>query len=145
MTPERWKRVDQLYHSARERERGRRGQFPAEACAGDLDLLREVESLLAQDSARDAILDRPAWEGAGALLDATVSRFSASGQLGPYRIERPIGEGGTGVVYRALDTRLNRPVAIKFLSFGGADQAMPANRKFVMTRRCGVVCCFGQS
>lgn len=56
MTPERWKRVDQLYHSARERERGRRGQFLAEACAGDLDLLREVESLLAQDSARDAIL-----------------------------------------------------------------------------------------
>jgi serine/threonine protein kinase len=39
----------------------------------------------------------------------------AGTQLGPYRIETVIGEGGVGVVYRALDTKLNRPVAVKFL------------------------------
>ena len=33
--------------------------------------------------------------------------------LGPYRIEKPIGAGGMGAVYRARDTRLNRDVAIK--------------------------------
>jgi serine/threonine protein kinase len=44
-------------------------------------------------------------------------------QLGPYRIEQPLGEGGMGVVYRALDTKLNRPVAIKFLSDKLADAA----------------------
>src|SRR2546428_3025146 len=49
-------------------------------------------------------------------------------QLGPYRIEAALGEGGMGVVYRALDTKLNRPVAVKFLFDDLADTA--ARRRF---------------
>src|SRR5690242_11261605 len=49
-------------------------------------------------------------------------------EIGPYRIESPLGEGGMGTVYLALDTKLNRPVAIKFLSDAVADAA--ARRRF---------------
>jgi serine/threonine protein kinase len=54
--------------------------------------------------------------------------FADGREIGPYRIEALLGEGGMGTVYRALDTKLNRPVAIKFLSTGLADTA--ARRRF---------------
>ncbi|HEY0788644.1 MAG TPA: serine/threonine protein kinase, partial [Thermoanaerobaculia bacterium] len=43
-------------------------------------------------------------------------RFMTGDRLGPYEIVAPIGEGGMGEVYRAVDRRLARPVAIKILS-----------------------------
>src|SRR6267142_1724005 len=54
--------------------------------------------------------------------------LSFGAQIGYYRIESQLGEGGMGVVYQALDTKLNRPVAIKFLSSELADAA--ARRRF---------------
>jgi serine/threonine protein kinase len=36
-------------------------------------------------------------------------------KLGPYEIQSPLGAGGMGEVYRALDTRLQRTIAIKIL------------------------------
>ena len=49
-------------------------------------------------------------------------------QVGPYRIQSKLGEGGMGEVFRAFDTKLNRPVAIKFLPAALADA--PARRRF---------------
>src|SRR6476659_3945704 len=54
--------------------------------------------------------------------------LSFGSQIGYYRIESQLGEGGMGIVYRALDTKLNRPVAIKLLSSELADAA--ARRRF---------------
>ena len=47
--------------------------------------------------------------------------FTAGSEIGPYRIENQVGEGGMGVVFKALDTRLNRRVAVKLLSDKLAD------------------------
>jgi serine/threonine protein kinase len=57
-----------------------------------------------------------------------LRRLTAGTEVGTYRIESALGEGGMGTVYRALDTKLNRPVAIKFLSDELADAA--ARRRF---------------
>ena len=48
METERWRKIEELYHSALEREGSRRAAFVEQACGGDESLRREVESLLAQ-------------------------------------------------------------------------------------------------
>jgi serine/threonine protein kinase len=60
--------------------------------------------------------------------DSGHKPLTVGAQIGSYRIECQIGEGGMGTVYRALDTKLNRPVAIKFLSNELAD--VGARRRF---------------
>jgi serine/threonine protein kinase len=56
------------------------------------------------------------------------SPFPVGQRIGVYEVQAALGEGGMGVVHRALDTKLNRPVAIKFLSDDLADAA--ARRRF---------------
>jgi predicted Ser/Thr protein kinase len=119
MSPERLQEVEKLYHAARELEPGQRSALLAGACSGDEELRREVESLLAQDPAREGLLDRPA---AGLLEEAPVPALTAGALLGPYQIEAPIGAGGMGEVYRAIDTRLGRAVAIKTMQRKFSDR-----------------------
>jgi serine/threonine protein kinase/Tol biopolymer transport system component len=108
MTPERWRQVEEIYHAALEREPGQRAALLAQA---DPEVRKEVESLLAQASG-DGLLDHPA---ADLLGEPSVTQLAAGSQLGPYKIEAPIGAGGMGEVFRATDTRLRRTVAIKIL------------------------------
>ena len=58
MSPERWQRVEQLYHSALERSAEERAAYLAAECAGDGELQREVESLINDGDKRGAFLER---------------------------------------------------------------------------------------
>jgi serine/threonine protein kinase/cephalosporin-C deacetylase-like acetyl esterase len=109
MNQARWRQIERLCHEALERESSGRAAFLDEACAGDADLRREVESLIAQESAGRDFLEAPtAPQGEGVAL-------APGARLGPYEIVALIGAGGMGEVYKARDTRLDRTVAIKVL------------------------------
>lgn len=112
MTPAHRRQIEELYQAAR--DPARRAQVLA---AADPALRAEVESLLAQDSSH---------AGTGSNSPTTV--ITSGVQVGTYKIEGLLGAGGMGEVFRAVDTKLNRPVAIKFLSSELADTA--ARRRF---------------
>lgn len=114
MTPERWKQIERLYHAALERDGNQRAAYLQQACAGDGELRREVESLLKRDGA-GGLLERPVAQEAAKMIGKDESQPLTGKRLGPYEVLSKIGAGGMGDVYRAVDTKLRRDVAIKVL------------------------------
>lgn len=126
MTPERWRDVERIYHAALERTADLRTAFLTEACGGDAALLREVESLLASGTRASGFIETPAADAYPALAAIVASERrglpapSTTGQFvgrvfGVYEVSALIATGGMGEVYRGVDTRLDRIVAIKTL------------------------------
>ena len=125
MTPERWRLVEEMHEAALECEPARRLTFVRESCAGDEELRREVESLLALHSAVEDFMKVPA---AGLLAQAMaedpdvvetpVSSSGTTSRIGDYRIIRELGRGGMGVVYEAEQQPLKRTVALKLIRGG---------------------------
>ncbi|HEU4691821.1 MAG TPA: protein kinase, partial [Vicinamibacterales bacterium] len=125
MTPERWREIERLYYAALERDAAERAAFLNEAC-GDEGLRHEVESLLAyHDTANDftalpgitADLARlsPIRNAVRRTQESSVPGRLVGRVFGSYELQALIAAGGMGEVYRAVDTRLNRTVAVKTL------------------------------
>jgi len=127
VNPERWRHIERLYHAALQHPLPEREAFLERECRGDAGLRREVETLLSGERA-EHFLDQPAAAVAAQMVSEPGIPSLTGIRLGVYELQAPLGAGGMGVVYRALDTNLHRPVAIKFLSDAIAHPA--ARRRF---------------
>jgi len=115
MTPHEWELVGEIYHAACDVQPEKLSEFLDVACEGDAALRREVESLLAaRGQAENFISDPIAGNLAKDLLHSNSP--SANDMIGHYRVVSKIGSGGMGEVFHAVDTRLDRNVAVKMLS-----------------------------
>ncbi len=121
-----WVQIKEVYDRALGLRREERERILAEACAGDADLRREVESLLAAHEDAGTFLQAPAVEVAAREIIAdqfisTVTVISSAApnligrELANYRIISLLAKGGMGEVYLAQDTSLRRKIALKIL------------------------------
>ena len=112
---ERDQKVEDVFHAALVLGADQRADFLASACGDDEVLRREVESLLHYKERTQSPLKTPVVEYAFRALAESADESFIGKTIDHYQILSQIGEGGMGLVYAALDQRLNRKVALKFL------------------------------
>src|SRR6266850_2487696 len=114
MTPERWERVQELYHSAQAHAESDRVRFLADACSGDDALRREVQAMLDQPVSTGSFIAFLGGPAPAHLKNIDGANLTGR-RLGSYQVLSLLGRGGMGEVYRAHDAKLGRDVAIKVL------------------------------
>src|SRR5262245_30350716 len=125
MNPERWRQIETLFHAACEREPAQRDAFLEAACAGDEELRRRIDLLLAEYD-RGGNTPGSAVPDLAAEWSSEKARLQSGTVLGKYRIERPLGQGGMGTVFLAYDTVLQRRLALKVLRSPAEDESSHA-------------------
>ena len=120
MTPEHWKKVEEIFESALQRPPQERSAFLAEACGDDAPLRGQVETLLLSLERAGNFMEASAF-GVGlseTMVEETPTIIGK--RLGSYRIEKEIGRGGMGSVYLATraDDEFQKQVAIKLIKRG---------------------------
>ena len=126
MTPERWQKVKEICFAVLDREPEERSAALQELCAGDDELRRDAEVMIA-DVCREESLYVPASPRGVATPAALTPLAALAGGgaadwkpdvIGEFRIVRIVGEGGMGVVYEARQQEPSRTVALKVIRPG---------------------------
>ena len=115
-----WENVKEVFLAASERPFDERAAFIAEKCGEDIELLKEVDSLLAAYDSDTQFIETPAVDLSSILPNETTN--GAGKNFGKYKVVREIGRGGMGAVFLAQrdDGEFEQQVAVKVLS-----QALP--------------------
>jgi serine/threonine protein kinase len=127
VTPERFRKVEEVFDAAADAPAGERTAVLDRLCAGDAELRTEVESLLISMAGAPTQIQGAIGRAAGEVTEAATG--SVPRRIGPYRLEREIGHGGMGAVYLAVrdDDEYRTAVAIKLLH-GGLETAQAVAR-----------------
>jgi serine/threonine protein kinase len=115
MKPERWKKLDALFHEALELQGEARAVHLAKACGDDGQLRVEAERLIAAHERESSFIDAPIFAEAAKLADDYHIESPIGHRIGPYKVISQLGRGGMGEVFLAEDSRLGRKVALKVL------------------------------
>jgi hypothetical protein len=94
-----WRRIEEVFHEAVDLAPRDRAAFLDHTCAGDSELRRQVESLLASDDSKDGMLHAAI---ANAVDQLPAESDITGKQIGPYVVTGLIGKGGMGEVWRAI-------------------------------------------
>lgn len=130
--PERWERVQSLFHEALDLDQAERDAFVAALSARDPGLANELRKLLEADTGGSSVLDAGVGPLAGGLLGRESVADRRGDRFGPYRVVSFLGEGGMGTVYRVVRDDLGSDAALKLLR----DAALsPARRARFMTEQ----------
>ncbi len=115
MSPQDWEKVSELFEAVEGLGPPERAAFLDRECGDSPEIRREIESLLAAHSDAGDFINVPIVPDLQFPARENNANSLAGARFGHYVIERSIGSGGMGDVYLALDTRLNRRVALKTL------------------------------
>src|SRR5580704_6603989 len=118
MDPDRWKRINQIFHAALDLSFAERPGFIANAAAGDSALADEVNQLLAADQEAGSYIELPLAESPEfQSIARPLDILLAPGDVlcGRFKIMRSVGEGGMGRVFEASDLELRVPIALKVI------------------------------
>jgi eukaryotic-like serine/threonine-protein kinase len=125
VTPARYQQLKAVFEQVVELAPPERVSSLEAACAGDPELRRELDSLLADLDTSEEILDQPI-SALAAALRGEDHRGLVGQRVGPYRLERLLGRGGMGTVYEAwrADDQYCHRVALKVIRDGTAVEPL---------------------